>query len=185
MRAGSLYHDLLALLKTEELADLGPKRRSEALSPKQIDDRLAGAFHDIRLTPALKQLIKAGVYLWHDNLDAAHSIAQEIETIDGSLLHGLMHRREPDYGNAKYWFRRVGIHPSYHALAAKTGELLKNADESDLHSRLVPNNSWDPFAFVDAVEDAEEGQFRSKVPLLQQIQKLEFESFFENLTNRI
>ena len=50
--------------------------------------------------------------LLHNNfLDESHVISQEIETVEGSYWHGIMHRREPDAGNAKYWFRRVGPHP--------------------------------------------------------------------------
>jgi hypothetical protein len=185
MHAGNLYHDVNQLVGAGELADLGPKRRPTAWSIEHLDEKLGTAFQDIRLTPALKDLIRAGVYLWHDHLQEAHQIAQDIETGDGSLWHAIMHRREPDYWNSKYWFRRVGAHPSFLALATRAGELLAKAGESDLHSRLAPNKTWDPFAFVDTVEEALNGQFRSKTPLLQQIQQLEFQSFFENLANRI
>jgi hypothetical protein len=185
MRAGTLFHDIKTLLDTEELARLGPERRASALSMAELDQRLHTALHDFRLTPALKDLFRSVVYLWHDHLDESHHIAQEIESQDGSLVHGVMHRREPDYGNAKYWFRRVGAHPSFLSLAVRAGELLEKHGESDLHSRLVPNKMWDPFAFVDAVEDATEGKFRSKTGLLEQVQKLEFECLLENLSNRV
>jgi hypothetical protein len=185
MRAGTLFHDFKALLQTEAPADLGPQPRASALTIPELDGRLDTALRDIRLTPALKELIRALVYLWHDHLEASHRLAQEIENADGSLIHGIMHRREPDYSNAKYWFRRVGSHPSFLALAVRTGELLEKRGETDLHSRLVPNRMWDPFAFVDAVEDAAEGQFRSKVPILEEIQKIEFECLLENIVNRI
>ena len=176
--------ELKLILDTSELAPLGPGRREGALTTAQLDALLSKALPPAT-TKAVHALFSAAAYLWHDHLDAAHNIAQEIETADGSLLHGIMHRREPDYGNAKYWFRRVGAHPSFLSLAVRASELLEKSDESDLQSRLLPNKTWDPFAFVDAVEDATDGQFRSKVERLEQIQKFEFECFFENLWNRI
>jgi hypothetical protein len=184
MKLGGLFPELKRLVDTAELAGLGPERRAGTLSVSEIDQELRGAWAG-KMTPAVKDLFRAGIYLWHDHLDAAHKIVQDIETADGSLLHGIMHRREPDYGNAKYWFRRVGAHPSFLGLAVAASEYLEKADERDLHSRLAPNKMWDPFAFVDAVEDAEGGQFRSKIPVLQQVQKLEFECLLENLVNRV
>ncbi len=185
MRTGSLFHDLKVLLHTQDPAHLGPERRACALAIAEIDRRLASALADTRLTPAIKDLLRSLVYLWHDHLDASHTLAQSIETADGSFVHGIMHRREPDYSNAKYWFRRVGSHPSFLALAVRTGELLEKRGETDLHSRLLPNKMWDAFAFVDAVEEAGEGQFRSTIPTLEEIQKLEFECLLENIVNRI
>jgi hypothetical protein len=184
MKIGGLFPELKKLLDTPGLAGLGPEQRPGRLSTGEIDQELRGRLEG-KLTPAVKDLFRAGVYLWHDHLDEAHKIVQDIETADGSLLHGIMHRREPDYGNAKYWFRRVGSHPAFLNLSVRASEYLEKAGQSDLHSRLVPNKMWDPFAFVDAVEDSEGGQFKSKVPVLQQVQKLEFECFFENLANRV
>lgn len=184
MKLGGLFPELKRLIETPKLAGLGPEKRAGALTVSEIDQDLRGALEG-KLTPAEKDLFRASIYLWHDHLDEAHNIVQDIETADGSLLHGIMHRREPDYGNAKYWFRRVGSHPSFLSLAVRGGEYLEKAEETDLRSRLVPNKMWDPFAFVDAVEDAEDGKFPSKTSVLQQLQKLEFECFLENLANRV
>jgi hypothetical protein len=185
MEPGTLFHDLRRLLTTEKPAELGPTRREGTLAIAQIDAGLESAFQTVDATPAVRDLIRSVIYLWHDHLDEAHIIAQEIENVDGSLVHGMMHRREPDYGNAKYWFRRVGSHPAFLILAVRAGELLEKAGESDLHSRLLPNRTWDPFAFVDAVEDAAEGKFKSKTDLLQEIQRIEFEALIENLAHRV
>lgn len=49
--------------------------------------------------------------LWHDakgDWDAAHDIAQDIHTRDGSWLHAYLHRKEGDQWNAGYWYRQAG-----------------------------------------------------------------------------
>lgn len=40
--------------------------------------------------------------------DRAHSIAQQIPTTDGSLVHAYLHREEGDLSNARYWYDRAG-----------------------------------------------------------------------------
>src|SRR4051812_18825431 len=54
----------------------------------------------------------AGLWLRFNYLDESHKISQEIETPEGSFWHAIMHRREGDFGNSKYWWRRVGKHPA-------------------------------------------------------------------------
>ncbi len=49
--------------------------------------------------------------LWHakrGDWEAAHNIAQDIETSDGSWVHAYLHRVEGDEWNAGYWYRRAG-----------------------------------------------------------------------------
>ena len=43
--------------------------------------------------------------------DAAHDIAQEIDTKMGSWIHALLHLIEGDLGNAGYWYSRAGKPP--------------------------------------------------------------------------
>lgn len=48
--------------------------------------------------------------LWYDgknDWEAAHQIAQDIHTPDGSLLHAYIHRKEGDRFNAGYWYRQA------------------------------------------------------------------------------
>ena len=40
--------------------------------------------------------------------DAAHDIAQEIDTKMGSWIHALLHLIEGDQGNAGYWYAHAG-----------------------------------------------------------------------------
>jgi hypothetical protein len=49
--------------------------------------------------------------LWHDahgDWDAAHGVAQDIKSPDGSWIHAYLHRKEGDAGNAAYWYARAG-----------------------------------------------------------------------------
>jgi hypothetical protein len=53
----------------------------------------------------------AGLWLRFNYLDESHGISQELSTPEGSFWHAILHRREPDPGNSKYWWRKVGSHP--------------------------------------------------------------------------
>jgi hypothetical protein len=52
--------------------------------------------------------IQAGLWLYVDELDRSHAISQNLHSSLGAAWHGVMHRREGDFANAKYWFRRAG-----------------------------------------------------------------------------
>lgn len=60
---------------------------------------------------SLAQACHSSLWLLHNYLDDSHDISQELHTPEGSLLHAIMHRREPDPSNSKYWWRQVGPHP--------------------------------------------------------------------------
>ena len=160
----------LKAIDTGDLPALGPEQRASA---KPIA-ALGQAVDALGLSPSVAILARSAALLWHDHLDASHDISQDLPSADGSFLHGIMHRREPDYPNAKYWFRRAGDHPCYPALAGQVAAYLGVTGNEALAKRLVPGGQWDPFAFVDAVEAAmQNGQH---VDALQNVQRLEFES---------
>ncbi len=72
-------------------------------------------------------LAEAGLWLLAGELDRSHEISQKWETSDGSYWHGIMHRREGDFWNAKYWFRNVGRHPVLEQLANYLGSSPEEA----------------------------------------------------------
>ncbi len=96
----------------------------------------------------------AGLWLVHNYLDESHTISQKIQTTSGSYWHGIMHRREPDFSNAKYWFRRVGAHPIFGNLAELTRELADAAAPNSLPAGPFQERGWDPLIFVDACRTA-------------------------------
>lgn len=161
------------LLQTTEPPELGPGKRQGTQSAAA----LGGAF-GAKASP----LLRATVLLWHDHLDEAHGIVQDIENADGSYLHAIMHRREPDYGNAKYWFRRVGEHPCFKELTAEAETIL--AAEKPLLGRLTSRGDWNAFAFVDACEQAANAKLtREQEQLLRQIQAAELRLLFDRFNH--
>ena len=105
------------LLATAEPPLLDATPRGGTLPAAEIEARLAGPLRAAGLRTANVELVRALMLLWHDHLDAAHTLAQGVENADGSFVHAIMHRREPDAWNSKYWWRRVGAHPAFPEIA--------------------------------------------------------------------
>lgn len=167
-------------IATPELPMLGPQRRGGTRSEAEIIQSLDSFFSAQKILEPRKPLLRSAALLWHDHLDASHTISQGIETRDGSWLHGIMHRREPDYGNAKYWFRRVAPHEAFPKLAERAEALLES-DGTGLSKRLIENDQWKPFAFIDECELAEAKQDAALASTLRKIQEIEFDVLVENI----
>jgi hypothetical protein len=167
------------LLRERRLAPLGPGRpnlparpRLEALTPESLL-----APQPVRDADMAKACL-AGLWLYHDFLDESHALSQDIATPTGSYWHGLMHRREPDPGNAAYWFRRVGQHPVFGPLRLAAAELAASAPEDPSVAWLSRQSSWDPFRFIDLCEEARAGRSGAEM-LCRQVQQREWELLFD------
>ena len=57
-----------------------------------------------------RNALQAALWLYIDELDRSHTVAQNIKDETGSFWHGIMHRREGDFSNSHYWFRKTGEH---------------------------------------------------------------------------
>jgi hypothetical protein len=118
-----------------------------------------------------RQLLEAALRLLAGDLDGSHCISQEIKSPEGSFWHGVMHRREGDYGNAQYWFRRVGLHPAYDELRKELAD--------DVLTREVFRGGWDPVEFVDqcaaACRQAGRKSGLSQIEILRQAQWIEWQ----------
>jgi hypothetical protein len=91
----------------------------------------------------------AALWLYHDFLDEAHTIAQAIETPEASYWHAIMHRREGDYSNAKYWVRRAGPLPIFSRLADEARSQGQLAFELVAATALVTGSKWNAEKWVD------------------------------------
>lgn len=174
---------ILTLLETPEPPHMTVKARAGVLSIPELEERLKPI-----LTPEMprqsRELSKAAVLLWHDHFEAAHEIVQDIENADGSLLHGILHRREPDFMNARYWFRRVGSHPSFECVVGKIKVALMTARVDVIAKQIAPNDKWHPLGFVDFLEDCHHREEPAYDTFLRNIQSAEIRCFLENLPTR-
>ena len=164
----SIPQEIQKILDTPTLASLGPEHRTGALNL----DQCHAALDKLDLAQQQKPLIHSALLLWHDHLDASHNLSQNINSNDGSFLHGIMHRREPDYSNAKYWFTQAGQHEAFDSINTRAALALKDTSLTHLATA-----KWDPFAYVDAVSEASPGTPEYEV--LQKLQRIELEVLLE------
>ena len=117
------------------------------------------------------ELLRAGALWLYGFLDESHSIAQGIDSAEGSYWHALMHRSEGDFSNSKYWYRRVGRHAIFPALlgAARQLEISSRSELAAVHEL----SDWDPFRLVDAMEQAARRETEDRI-LLQAIAREEY-----------
>ena len=110
----------------------------------------------------------SGLYLYFSCLDEAHSLAQDIDTPEGSFWHAIMHRQEPDPGNAAFWFRTVGAHPIFPAL-----------HEAAAGIGVEFGGLWDPFAFIDLCERARLQPGSDEERRALEVQRVEWQLLFD------
>jgi hypothetical protein len=87
--------------------------------------------------------VRAGLYVYFGCWDEAHTVAQDLETPEGSYWHAIVHRLEPDAWNSAYWYRKVGRHAIFPSLRARAAEIGVDFGPA-----------WDPFKFIDYCEHA-------------------------------
>lgn len=148
-----------ALLSEDQLCELGPGTANQAV------DSLLSSLDTDGLFPGRSVVDQemaacciSALWLLHGFLERSHSISQDIHTPSGSYWHGIMHRREPDYSNAKYWFRRVGRHAVFDRLRDAAHHLAATTGTNEYLEFLAEQTTWDPFAFVDLCEMSIQGK---------------------------
>jgi len=166
------------LLSIDRCRELGPGKPDPAVRP--VLEALTPDYAlPRRIADRQMALLCCGaVWLLYDYLEESHRISQSVETAAGSYWHGLMHRRELDFGNAKYWFRHTGRHPIFEPLHEAARSLAQQAELDWLAAPLASQSQWEPFLFVDLCEAVAEGRSASG-PLCRAIQQREWELLFD------
>ncbi len=170
------------------LAPLVSGERCRALDAGRADESLRRALQLATVDAAFAQspvaddemaaATIAGMWLIHDFLDESHTISQHINTPTGAFWHAVMHRREGDYSNAKYWFRRVGDHEVLRQLDEQLAPLVAAADTSQQARRLLVSGRYDPYAMVDACQHATRAD-GDAADFCRRVQQLEWELLFD------
>src|SRR5580692_4419464 len=65
----------------------------------------------------------AGLYLYFSCWEEAHETAHHLSTREGDYWHAIVHRQEPDAGNAGYWCGQVGAHPIFPELREEAAQI--------------------------------------------------------------
>jgi hypothetical protein len=151
-----------------------PRPRLEtALCEPALARLLPGSSRPARLALA------AGLLQIHDFWDLSHQAAQAADDLgEGELQfsaywHGVAHRREPDAGNAAYWFRRVGRHAVFAPLAQAARPILEEHGDDRWTARLLGPGGWNAMAMIDLCTQARPGS--PQETLARRLQRLEMQ----------
>ena len=136
----SRYSDFVQriLLHERTLDDPLPKEPTSyelVIRLRETDD--ATIFGGRVLLPgAPEALVLAGLFYFHNALDDSHKEAQKLEGDAAAYWHGMVHRREADFDNARYWMRRAGDQPVFQEMQGRA---------SDGAPHMSRQSNWDPF----------------------------------------
>ena len=115
--------------------------------------------------PKMFALVRGALLNAVDALDDAHRIFQEDPSDLGSYWHGVMHRREGDFDNARYWFRRAGRLPISDRMHAAAAQVSAN---------MAKQTSWDASLLTGLCEQAKFGDTEA-IPECVRLQRVEFD----------
>lgn len=178
---GMLFKDTVDKLEKRGLIRLRPP----FLPDIEIrDSLLAGApsalFESTVTAPEHASATVAGLLLWADCLEDSHRLSQNIPDSTGSYWHSLMHRREPDYDNARYWADKAGVHPAhrqvYDAVCAAL-DSLGTSQAAALREQVTGWKRWNPEAFIGLCRSA--GSDDAEVEALETAQLAEIVALLE------
>lgn len=157
----SEFHDQLS--QRDPLPPLFPKTVFDAQLSEQIEAADLSAFE------------RCGLLMLNDDLDAAHAVVQDLPDGTAAFWHAIMHRREGDASNAKYWWRRTGQHAAFESVYKNARKYLQGENDASAQQFLAQievQQNWLPVAFVDACQNGD-------AQWLRRVQMIEMESLLQ------
>jgi hypothetical protein len=134
---------------------------------KQADDAVvAGGSIGV---PRAFAIVRGGLLYALDDLSGCHEFFQNVTGDLVAYWHGMMHRREADFDNARYWFRRAGVLPFFNTLYSRVAEVSTDT---------AKQTSWDPYLFTGECEQNRFGA-DSEEASLARLQRAEFDAVFD------
>lgn len=129
-----------------------------------------------KLFPSTKhpKAAMAGLWLYFSCFEEAHELADALKSTEGALWHGIIHRQEPDSGNAAYWFRRAGKHAIFPALAREAAEITERYPRAEFRVGV-----WDPYSYIAFCERAQSQPGTEQEQAAREIQRLEWQMLFD------
>ncbi|SPO26991.1 uncharacterized protein UTRI_10454_B [Ustilago trichophora] len=129
----TLPPELLPLLQRDQ-----PETQLPPLRPQKP---FSSTHKSIISTPTFPVPVIAILHLLNDDLTSAHSLVQDDDSnMDSNLIHSILHRREGDFWNSKWWLDRFS-HPFLDQLYAERGMKGRKGAKQfvDLVERLTSN----------------------------------------------
>lgn len=167
------YTDFLdrALFHLESLDSLKPTRTAPVAQILLIREATT---EQLTANPELAEracLIRSLMLYANDALSESHRLIQDVPGDLAAYLHGMIHRREEDFENARYWFSRAGELPFF-------GELQRQS--AQISEDMAKQLNWDPYLFATLCERSKYGS-RTPVKTLVGLQKAEFTTLLDYL----
>lgn len=155
----------------------------ETLTSSLARELLADVRPEQLLAGPAGEAMLAGLWLWHDGLEECHRIVQGSAPQGfGSTFafwHAIMHRREGDFSNSKYWYACAANHPTLQILANQAGSIVNPAPADNSLLRLVAGG-WNANAFVDLIESVHRDVGDARFRMAVQLQQLEWRLLFDH-----
>ena len=135
-RVRAIDPDFFATYPLNEMMEAGIVYSSRAEAAYRVSQ--IAARPEITANPA----VIAGLWLYADDLDASHRVSQTMDSALGAWWHGIMHRREGDYANARYWLARARSHRKFGLIVPNPYYVVELAENGDRRLTQAQREEW-------------------------------------------